>query len=77
MTGLLTLEDQGTIFMFSLLLVLIVGALTYFACVWYRKKKAKEAPKENNKPAVSKTFSRFSQVDEELVRFIHSVIRLV
>ncbi|XP_052244243.1 uncharacterized protein LOC127853616 isoform X1 [Dreissena polymorpha] len=66
--------DQGTIVMLTLTFVLGISVSFWFACNWYVKKRRKEAkdvtPSASEVPVektrVKQTFSRFSQVDEEV-----------
>lgn len=56
--------DQGTLVMLTLAGLMALAATVYFTLRWYHKKQTK-APK-TRRPKLKKTFSRFSQVDEEL-----------
>lgn len=64
-------EDQGTVVMLTLAVLLSVCASLWFGCNWYRKRVQKHRIQQQNveakKTKVKQTFSRFSQVDEELV----------
>ncbi|KAH3727510.1 uncharacterized protein LOC127853616 isoform X2 [Dreissena polymorpha] len=70
--------DQGTIVMLTLTFVLGISVSFWFACNWYVKKRRKEAkdvtPSASEVPVektrVKQTFSRFSQVDEEVTMAI-------
>lgn len=56
--------DQGTLAMLALAGLMAFAATIHFSVRWYKKKQSK-APKIR-KQRLKKTFSRFSQVDEEL-----------
>ncbi|XP_060593512.1 uncharacterized protein LOC132747992 [Ruditapes philippinarum] len=58
--------DKGTILMLCLSLGLAVFAGFWFGCKWYRKKHGKPVETRTARPRLKQTFSRFSQVDEEL-----------
>ena len=58
--------DQGTLCMLLLGLLMTLVATMYFTIRWIGKKRENAAPQK--KPDLKRTFSRFSQVDEELVR---------
>jgi len=68
--------DQGTVVMFTLAFLLAAAASMWFACNWYQKrektKREEEAKKLATKTKVKQTFSRFSNVDEELVNYIYT-----
>lgn len=68
--GGLSPVHQGTILMFCLTLGLGLAAILWYVCRWYRKQKPREQ-KSGVRRRLKQTFSRFSQVDEELT--MHSL----
>ncbi|XP_053378263.1 uncharacterized protein LOC128548024 isoform X2 [Mercenaria mercenaria] len=57
--------DQGTVLMLCLSVGLAVLAALWFGCRWYKKKYKTVKPRIGRR-RLKQTFSRFSQVDEEL-----------
>ncbi|WAR25517.1 hypothetical protein MAR_011221 [Mya arenaria] len=62
--------DQGTIVMLTLIFLMGATASFWFACNWFVKRRRKKGGEEERRTAaktrLKQTFSRFSQVDEEL-----------
>ncbi|KAL4227052.1 hypothetical protein ACF0H5_015026 [Mactra antiquata] len=70
---ILSREDQGSVFMLCLGASLAIIATVYFLCRWHNKRTNKQveasrraATAAAKKDRLKQTFSRFSQVDEEL-----------
>ena len=62
--------DQGTLAMLLFGGAMALVATLYFTVRWYYKRKSKFSPttQKYKKQRLRQTFSRFSAVDEELVR---------